>query len=764
MNSARLRARAKMRRAYWLGGGGVNEPTPGKPKYPKDEADKIRDNEDRQMTGEPLETGSDGLHPGDKEVKEKLLRAEDLQERAMKRRAYFQGGGGVNEPTPGKTKYPKEEADKIRDNEDKQMTGTYEMGGTDGMVPGDEPVKKQLLRAKLKARFTKVADAEGALRKDASRWEVFAGDDMILSATGDEIFGDQLDDNWDYLSSKQYGKDVISTIRSEGFDRVAYLLKGAQPPMADPAAAPEAAPADPMAAPPMDLAAPEADPPAEGEVDVEQPKDEAQSKVDAALNTIEEKIAEIREEVGGMGDELVDIDVNVSDKDEGGEAAAPAPMEEALAAREDLLAIEAMLDESADELALISEALEKSEDVSDDMLKATAQALEDSETLLSEAKKKMDKDDKKEDKKEDKEDKDDKKEDKEDKKEDKEDDDEKKEAQKLLDDALKLRAQNRADMLKRAMDKDLTAGDLKPETPVDKLDGDAADDDAAAAAEDDAKDGGCDHGEDCMDCADAAEDFVLESDESLKEARRRDREQLVAEAADKILGKYELDLGPAQNATEPKYFDAHPGGKGTVTELTHTKTDGAKVETISEVHDVMRDVAESGPRNVREAAMLIQEQIVKGAFKAEDLERLVAEGKVDSAAASYWKKYWAQGPDTGSFGADLSKEFSTKKKESSDNSYKVKIRRAYDLGIVAQEKGIIGSTRAALDKYVDEVMEFDDAAFESTKRIVANMADKSAGSMPRVGVEEVESKPMTVTASDEAPANTLAQLSSLGWK
>ena len=118
----------------------------------------------------------------------------------------------------------------------------------------------------------------------------------------------------------------------------------------------------------------------------------------------------------------------------------------------------------------------------------------------------------------------------------------------------------------------------------------------------------------------------------------------------------------------------------------------------SEIHDVMRDVAESGPRNVREAASLIQEAIVKGAIKADDIDRLVAEGKVDAAAASYWKKFWAQGPDTGSFGADLSKEFATKKKEASDQNFKVKLRRAYDLGLVAQEKGMIDATRKALEE------------------------------------------------------------------
>jgi hypothetical protein len=249
-------------------------------------------------------------------------------------------------------------------------------------------------------------------------------------------------------------------------------------------------------------------------------------------------------------------------------------------------------------------------------------------------------------------------------------------------------------------------------------------------------------------------------------ARKQARENLLAQASEKILGKYQLDLGKAENATVKEYFDAHPGGKGTVTELTHTKTDEAKVETISEVHNVMREVAESGPRNVREAATLLQEGIVKGAFAAEDIDRLVAEGKVDAAAAAYWKKYFAQAPDANGFGDELSKEFQNKKKASSEDVYKVKLRRAYDLGLEAQKKGFIEATRASLDTYVDEIMQLDDAQFESTKRIIAKMSPaKKSGSLPRVGADAA-TEAMTVTASVEPKSepNLVAQLNSLGWK
>jgi len=827
MNSARLRARAKARRAYWLGGGGVNEPTPGKPKYEKEDADSIRDSEDKQMVGEPLETGSEGLHPGDEEVKKKLLRAEEnqdglttaeLEDRRMKRRAYWLGGGGLNEPTPGKVKYPKEEADKIRNNEDKHMQAPDNMGGTDGAFPGDMEVKKKLLRAKLRAKLVKVADQKGNLVKDASRWDIYAGDQLILSAAGSEVYEDELDDNWDYFSSKQYGSDVLKMIRTEGFDQVAYLLKGAQDPMM-PAAPEAAAPAAPAPAaelpPPAPAAAPAEAPKAEG-VNLE--------KVNAALSTMEEKIAELRDLLGKEGSGLVDVDVNVGEK---------GPMDKVLSFREDALKVESLLNDAADELALVSETLEGLDKVEagnkDKLLKAAADVLADSDVVLTEANIVIEAAKAKKDKKEDKEEKADKKdkkeekaekkekEDKKDKKEDK--DDKKAEAQKLLDDALKVRAQNRAALLKAAMgmygeDADLaldpkTEDDLKkllqdeksemspeggkmhPDLAADmakdkkKDDDDEEDVEVEEGEEEDEKEDKEDdammadvapemcacgpegHAQDCMMAADPmAAGAGMAPGAPVVASRKTAREALVARA-EGVLGKYELDLGKAQNATEPTYFQAHPGGKGTVTELTSTKTQEAKVETISEVHEVMRDVAESGPRNVREAAAVLQEKIVEGAVKAEDVERLVAEGKVDSAAAAYWKKYFAQAPQAGSFGADLSKEFAKGKKEASDNNYKLKLRRAYDIAIQAQEKGLISGTRDSLDTYVDEIMHFDDAAFESNKRVVANYKStaKKGGTLPRVGLEAA-SAAMTATASaNPSPESSLVdQLGSLGWK
>ena len=838
MNSARLRAKAKARRAYWLGGGGVNEPTPGKPKYEKEDAESIRNKEDKQMVGEPLETGSEGMHPGDKEIKEKLLRADDhsaklsteeLEARKMKRRAYWLGGGGINEPTPGKPKYEKEDSDSIRNKEDKQMVGQPLETGSDGMHPGDKEVKEKLLRAKLRARFTKVASDKGA-----SKWDVFAGDKLILTASASEIYGDELDENWDYVSSKEYGSDVLKLIRTEGFDEVTYLLKGAADPLAGlpapgaplapaaelPPPGPEAAPATPVAE------APKGD----------EKKGGMDEKVNAALNTMEEKIAELRDLISGSsGSGLVDVDVNVGDK--------KSPMDKVLSSKEDLLKVQALLNESADELALISETLENMDKVADankgQLLKAASEALADSETALVEASIVIDaaKKDKKEDKedKKDKKDKADEKAEKAEKKEEakkekeeekaekaekKEKEDKKaetanvalkSEAQKLLDDALKVRAANRTALLKAAMgemmydmdpmvpggaadgmmalspEQEKEVGNLlvqekeeghqlakdkdedEDDEEVDVEEGDEDEKDEKEEKEDkededDASDAPsmCAHGPDesHTDACMMAEDMAAVA--PVMASRKAKRDGIIAKASD-ILGKYELDLGKAENATEPTYFKAHPGGKGTVTELTSTKTPEAKVETISEIHSIMREVAESGPRGIREAAAELQEKVVEGAVKPEDVDSLVAEGKVDPAAAAYWKKYFSQA-NGGSFGADLSKEFAKGKKEASDNGFRVKMRRAYDIALQAQEKGLIAGTREALDVYVDEVIKFDDAAFESNRRVVANYKNLKKGSdLPRVGLEAA-SAAMTATASVVPDVSLIDQLGSLGWK
>jgi hypothetical protein len=68
----------------------------------------------------------------------------------------------------------------------------------------------------------------------------------------------------------------------------------------------------------------------------------------------------------------------------------------------------------------------------------------------------------------------------------------------------------------------------------------------------------------------------------------------------------------------------------------------------------------------------------------------------------------------------LNSRMQTKKAEEERENYRIKLRRAYDVGMDMQRKGLLPNTKTALDRQVDDIMEFDDNAFEAFKRSVAN--------------------------------------------
>jgi hypothetical protein len=266
--SDKLRERAAARRAmfqksaYFQGGGGVNEPQV----YPKDPmAESVRNNEDKQMVGEGMEMGNDGLAGNDLGLKQKLLRAEEelrkLRRQALVSsgegvvtttdgkklvpttgtdgkvtykevtsgaaddaeqnsideaverylKAYFQGGGGVNEPQV----YPKDPmAENVRNKEDKQMVGEGMEMGNDGLAGDDLSLKQKLLRAKFIAHFKN--DEKTVLNKEASRWVVYKGTKPILEVSGKQAFEDELEAHWENFASKRYGREVLRAIRKDG--------------------------------------------------------------------------------------------------------------------------------------------------------------------------------------------------------------------------------------------------------------------------------------------------------------------------------------------------------------------------------------------------------------------------------------------------------------------------------------------------------------------------------------------------------------------
>lgn len=743
MNSARIKARARARRAYLQGGGGVGDPK--SLPYKKDSDPR---NEDKQMVGKPLNTGKDGLHPGDEKTLAECgrdalnLDKKTLEDRKMKRRAYWQGGGGANEPQT----YPKEDYEAIRAT-DRQMTGTKEMGSV-GMVPGDLEIKEKMLRtAKLKARFVKANDRGG------SRWDFFANDQLILSATAKEAYEDEktINENWDYVSSPQYGKDVMAHIRNHGLKKVAYLLKGAAD--EEPAVAATPTPSTPVAADqaaqivggnaptatdsPDEIVAPtttEVAPATTTGVRSEEinVSSELGDKLNAALSAIEEKISEIRDIMTGAPGAAAGTDSGLVELDISSDATKP--VDKALAA------VASLLDGAADELAIISEgyATKMSAPMTSKMDKIAKLAILDSRTILAKA------------------------------------DDVIESAKIVVADQRRTASKKRA----IALDYELSGSDMgreyapmmtEMEAPVDKdeirelmrevrmlkhqlmqknkksLKEDEADDNLEMMVLDSAK-----AEEDSVECEECEEIAATEK-------TAVSRNELIAKA-EKILDKYMLDLGKADVMTEPTVEQAHP--KNTMTKLTDTKTDGARIERIDEAHAIIREVAESDPRSVREAAARLNEMVVDGQIKLAEIDSMVIKGEVDQDCVSYFKKYFAQAGDAGSFGEDLSKDFAEVKKTASLDSEKLKYRRAYDVGLQAQDKGLIGPTRSDLNAYVDSLVTFNDSAFESTRRVIANYSKKQ-GALPVVTASANEAD-LSSTLADQ-PTNITDQLSVL-WK
>jgi hypothetical protein len=95
----------------------------------------------------------------------------------------------------------------------------------------------------------------------------------------------------------------------------------------------------------------------------------------------------------------------------------------------------------------------------------------------------------------------------------------------------------------------------------------------------------------------------------------------------------------------------------------------------------------------------------------------------------------------------VSEAFSTKKADQDREVYKLKLRRAFDVALEMQKKGLIGMSKTALDKQVDDIMDFDDRAFEAFKRSVANAKSISSVKIAtdlggvNVGVESSEQSP-----------------------
>ncbi len=641
MKESRLRKRAEIRRrlAYHQGGADGVEPqgTYKSETLNEDLRDGKGGKGDKQMFPNPTNLGgTDGMVPGDKETKEKLSRAE-LEERRLKRIAYHQGGAApaVEPPT-----FKSEDYKKYWEDDKHMHLNPTSTGGTDGMFPGDKETKEKLSRASLEGlslstKLTQVKKVDGTINKSASKFEVFAGEKRVIATTAGTIYGEKLDESWDYLTSQEYGKDVVAEIRESGLEVVASLLtKNVKVAQELPAPEPAAEELPAMEEPMMDAAP-------EEEMGAEEPAD-PKSVIEEAFMAMEEKMDEVRDSIDRLGGEDVDINVNVGGEEEAEKLALSQTV------YTNLKNVLGELNECADELALLSQTHDNygkfSAKQKDDFNKLASYALKDSIELIGESN--------------------------------------------ALISVAKVAAS--------ALVKTSTTHTEEASAPVETAPAASA----PAAPE-----------------APAAPDALVAQ---AKELRKKRREELLRKASAKIeaLSKSaELDQ---HFTTETTDVGSHTGTMG---QAEHMADDGAEAPAAeaAESMDYAKDPemggdeAEAAPQeHAAEDSAATMEHPAKDDDKMEE----VAEEQAEEEVEEHEEEMHGNADDS-AVQAKLSASFVQKKAEEERDSYKLKVRRAYDVAMMMQSKGLLPHTKASLERQVDEILHFNDEAFEAFKRSVA---------------------------------------------
>lgn len=795
------------KKGYFQGGGGVNEPTPGQVKYPKDGLnEQLRDHEDKHMTGQPPfpEVGSvDGMHPSpasadpsDELQRKKMLARAEVEDRAMRRQAivnlakqalenkqaYYQGGGGVNEPAPGKVKYPKDKLnEELRDYEDKQMVGQPPfpgVGPVDGLHPSpssadpkDELKRKQMLaRASLRARFIKAANDDGTQNIGKSAWEVFVGDKLILTASVNDLSAGRSDMFYDSIATKEFGTRLIEKIKAQGADSVSKLIKKAQDPgTSAPSAAPVAPPAGggdvgAPGAPGDDMGStPAEDPTKSG--DPKQTALELSTKVRDMSSDLHKAVQTLvgeKTEMGGDGESAPPTAPAMAD-DSSMKSSASFSAATLSTLRKELNgalthAIKeaiAELNDHKQELDMIAGLYDKggvtqaNKDfvgtLAEDAFNETKTAIADSFKLMSAFVKYA-----------------------------------------RGTQAITKRAEIEAELTALAADegdamnekKDSHSADggdlmgLINDTNADLdlvkdmvNDEENADDpdslESAAGDESDAEFTGTQD-----EVSKVAPNLkpgdtvaVVQASLNTREGRAALRAKLAADA----IGKE--DDGETQDMSHAKFSDMLQEADRLAdgqTELDIKPSDKlGLVETLPEVNKSMLEVAKAPPK-VRKEAEIIQKLVSEGALDPADLDALVSEG-LDKDAVAYWKKFYGQVDGGSEFASELVKEHVKAQLEDSLNTYRVKIARAYELAYDMASRGLCNADRGSIGLQVDEIMKFDDPSFESLKRVVAKHSvvglSKTAGRLPLVGLSgdgDLHSTAEAATGED-----AYAQLSSM---
>lgn len=722
---------------YFQGAGGANEPAPHQVKYPIDPMNEtLRNSGDKQMSGQHnMDTGPvDGMSPGpesagiSEEKRKELLQRAQVDERGARRvaalnkakenlmkskEAYFQGGGDVNEPTPGKVKYPVDKLNEVsRDKEDKQMQGAKpfpDVGSVDGLY-GDDLKKKELLqRASIKARFVRVANEDGSQNLAESGWEVSKDGDVLFTATVDEISGGNVEGLYDVVATREFGTKLLERVNKFGAAKAKSLYKGAQDMGPNPSMGAEPTPPpgnEAMVPSGLDSAPPPGmptgshdeldlnkDPNAKGDpktvaVELAEKAQEQQGEVSTTISDLSEAVKALAGEPAEMGelDELTakssvspDFKKMVSMKKKL-HASLISGLKTALAdlnaQSEELgLVSDVLSGTSADAgtNALAEQSLSDGAEILDNAMACMASFVdyvEGSEQLSKHAQAFADESFADDDKKME-----------EDKEEDKEED------------------ENKVDMPSDdGLDLELALHDKNDEEP--------------------------DMNEVMMDVDPAMlqgkkVEVKASLDLSTKEARAEARMKLAAKA---------VQFSPMLGAAHGKLLDGPNFGA--------VKPEGnlGHVETIEEKHQAILDVAQA-PVKVRKEAARLNQLIVEGKVKSSDLDGLVSQG-LDAEVVKYWKQFWGQAGKEGSeFASELLKEHAKAQLDETMATHKVKIARAYELANEMVRRGLITDERSAITAQVDDIMTYNDEGFEAMKRMVnKTQLRRTASAMPQVGL------------------------------
>jgi len=769
---------------YYQGGGGVNEPTPGQAKYPKDPLQEhVREYEDKQMVGQspfPEVGDVDGLHPSPSSAdpsneleRKKMLARAEVEERAIRRQAianlakkaledkkgYFNNGenpNNVNSPTPGKVKYlkdPLQEED--REFEDKHMVGQKPfpgVGSVDGLhpspdsaEPSDELKRKQMLRRAntLHGKFVRASNLDGTSDLDNSAWEIRLGDKLLLTASVKELSGDHSEIMYDTINTAEFGQKLLEKVKVLGADKVRALFKTAQQ---DASSAPQAPPAP---AAPMAPGAPDVP-------DAPVDSGESGDKKDSALK-LSEKIRDLSsdlvEAVRALTGEQAEMgDAPAADM---GATASDYSLEKANALKYELnqsltsamKEVLANLQSHEQELDMIVGVYDKGNvnasnqdfvnSIVDDAVNEAKTAVADGFRLMNAFVKYARGS---------------------------------KAIVKRAEIEAELEALANGDTMDTSSDNDLMSliedtnsnlnsvkelmdedhdhdhlGSLEDEDSFESLD-----EDHDLGEEDDLGDKDLDLDEELS--ADDSNDLMAKPEE-LKDLEvkpgtnvqvtagydsKQSRASLRAKLAADALGKY--DDGDVQDMSKAKFsdmLDAADKLSDGQTQLDVKPSDNlGLVETLPEVNKAMLEVAKMPPK-VRKQAEAIQRLIVEGQLDPKDVDNLVAEG-LDKDAVTYWKKFYGQVDGGNEFASELVKEHVKAQLEKELNTFKVKMARAYELTYDMVDRSLVANERNVISAHVDELMNFSEANFETLKKVVAKhpvtLRKEASNRVPQVGM------------------------------